>query len=475
MTVKFLGGRDDTVPDTACLSLPVDQVAVTQQTLLSISSELTGLERSRDLDLFVSYDPYCVRSSDTAADDPRLMADWKRLGVVRGRPGIGDPAAVHLERCAAPARVIVTDLSRMASLGGLGMLSVSVPPERIASVIARGYLDWHSPQVIQVVLSGRLSACVTARDVCLELIRLGVSERVRAASGLEQSPVVLEFSGPGVRSLSVADRAQLCGIAPRVGAASAVAACDEKTELFLRDQRRSKAYRQLVSDAGAPCADVVCLDLSSVSPLVAFGANEIVTVAEATGRPIREVVIGGATSATLRDLLNAVAWFKTKRISSDVDVIVVPATRQVLECLAMTGALAQLLAFGVRLLEPDARLLDGRWHPPPTDATSLRSFDCLGEPDSTPPQWGLASIETLCVSAIAGSLQDPRAARKSQRVACPRELPVDDSLLFDRKPASAATLPPPKNSDRNGRDLALDPSHEPHRAQCLLGEPRAWS
>ncbi len=476
MTVKLLGCRDEGASGGESVSLAVDQLAVTLPTMRGIGTAISELERAKALDLAVAYDPYSMR--DPSPMDDGLLADnLKRLGVIRGRPGIGYPAAVHLERCAAPARTTVTDVPQMAMLGGVGMLTLLATPEQIVETIATGTVSWRMPQVIQLILSGRLSASVSARDVCLELIRLGLRERVQAIATAEQSEVVLEFSGPGTRSLSVPERALLCSMAPNVGACAAIAACDEKTELFLRDQRRSKAYRQLAPDPGAPCSEVVCLDLSTVLPLIALGSGAIAPVAEVANSPIREVVIGGESSATLRDLLGAAAWFKTKRTSADVDVVIVPATRQVFESVAMNGTLAQLLSVGVRLLEPDVRLLDGQWHPPPGDGMSLRSFTRQGHFTTPSPNWAVASIDTLCMSAIAGSLQDPRATRKSQRVACPRELPIDDSLLFDRRLTLSATLPPPSAVSEKGEACHLTTGSSPDSAiaKCALGERQAWS
>jgi aconitate hydratase len=457
MTVKLLGCDDETVTPGARVPIPVDQVVITLPTTVGFDEALAGIERAPRLDLAVAYETHCIRDRGDERDESLLGQHLRRLGIARGRRGIGYPAAVHLERCAAPGRVLVTDSPPIGMVGGLGMLALTLRPNQIIDVISKGQFDWQVPEVIQVILSGRLSASVSARDVTLELVRLGLAERVRATALGAESPVVLEFSGPGTRSMSVSERALLCSIARDVGASAALATCDEKTELFLRAQRRSKAYRHLAPDAGAPCAEVLCLDLSTVLPLIRLASGVIAPVADVANSPIQEVVIAGETSASLRELLAAAAWFKTKRISSDVDVLIVPATRQALESIAANGTLSQLLAVGARLVEPDVRLLNGQWHPPKSEGTSLRSF----VPDARQPGFCLASLDTLCTSAIAGSIQDPRAARRALRVALPRELPIDDSLLFDKKPSTLATTPPPRaRSDER---------------QSGLGQPSRWS
>ena len=109
---------------------------------------------------------------------------------------------------------------------------------------------------------------VCARDVALELVRRGLGEVVQRIEAQHHAPVVIEFAGPSARLLSVSERAVLCGIAPELGASAALFVSDEKTEVFLRDQRRSKAHRALVPDPGAPCDEVVSIDLGAVDPLL---------------------------------------------------------------------------------------------------------------------------------------------------------------------------------------------------------------
>lgn len=441
MTVKLLGG-DESAASEPVLSISVDQIALRTQTLSRLH-ELNQIERAASVDLIVAYEPHSVRTHQLGFEEHQPLSDQlRRLGIIRARPGIGFAASVHLERCAAPARVLVTDSPDMAMLGGLGMFAIEASDRDLVDVLSSGQLRIKQPLVLQVSLSGHLSSAVSARDVVLELQRLGIAERIAALGTGEQRCVVLEFSGPGLRTLSVWDRALLCSLAKDVGALTALAACDEKTEHFLRDQRRSKAYRQLAPDAGSPCCDALCLDLSTVPPLVALANGSIVPVSEALAIPIREVVLGGDVSANLRDLFTAAAWFKTKRISSDVDVLIAPATHQVLEAIASTGTLAQLLSVGARLIEPDSRLLTGEWHAP-VEGQSLRSFAA-----PVGAGWHAASLETCCMSAIAGELHDPRTARKVPKASLPRELPIDDSLLYDRKPTTPTTiLPPPRRSE----------------------------
>ena len=122
-----------------------------------------------------------------------------------------------------------------------------------------------SVQVLLRVACAPSSARATSRSSSCAADLGEVVQRIEAQY---HAPVVLEFAGPSARLLSVAERAVLCGIAPELGASAALFVSDEKTEVFLRDQRRSKAHRALVPDPGAPCDEVISVDLGAVDPLI---------------------------------------------------------------------------------------------------------------------------------------------------------------------------------------------------------------
>ena len=142
-----------------------------------------------------------------------------------------------------------------------------------------------------------------------------------------------------------------------------------------RDQRRSKAHRSLLPDPGAPCDDVITVDLSAVDPLILDEDGVVKPVRELAGKPVSQVILGGDSGASLRDLLAAAALLKSKRVPPKLDLLVAPPSRQALEVLAQSGALVDLIATGARLIEPDTRLLTGELYPPPPTGISMRAFD----------------------------------------------------------------------------------------------------
>ncbi|MEP7052363.1 MAG: aconitase family protein [Pseudomonadota bacterium] len=433
MTQKILAGRaDDPNLNGDLVRVKVDQVVLAREpdrTL--IEPALVGAKKCA-VEVAIAYDTRCVTAvSDLSPGlSVRGLKEALNLGMLIARPGIGFPAAVHLERFGSPARLALTDEPRLASVGGAGMLTLVVPPSQLAEALVTGSVLVRPPRSVQVLLSGRVRPFVCVRDVGLELMRRGLGETIRRVDTEYKAPVVVEFAGPSARLLSVSDRAVLAALAPQLGASAAVFISDEKTEVYLRDQRRSKAHRGLLPDPGAPCDDVISVDLSAVDPLVLDEDGVVRPVRELAGKPVSQVILGGDSGASLRDLLAAAALLKSKRVPPKLDLLVAPPSRQALEVLAQSGALVDLVATGARLLEPDPRLVTGELYPPPNDGgVSLRTFDPEPSYPASAQRFIVASAETLAFSVATGVIGDPRSFKRPVRVTVPRTLPTDDVLI----------------------------------------------
>jgi aconitate hydratase len=417
------------------VQVKVDQVVLSRAPRATLTEALgLGLKRTA-VEVAVAYATRPVTQPDVPPPfDPGEMLAH---GVLVARAGAGFASAVHLERFAGPARLCVTDEPRLASVGGAGMLSIVAPSAQIAHALTHGTVWMRPPRTVQVLLSGRARPFVCARDVALELVRRGVGDVVRRVEAQHRGPVVLEFAGPSARLLSVAERAVLCGMAPQLGALAALFTSDERTEVFLRDQHRSKAHRALLPDAGAPIDDVVHFDLSAVDPLVQDEHGAIRSARDLAGKAVSQVLLGGDGGVTLRDLFAVATFLKSKRVPPRLDFLVAVPSRQMLDALASSGALADLLATGARLVEPDARILDGSLYPPPGEGASARTCDAEPPaPGAAPRSAMVASAETLAYAVATGALGDPRSFKRPVRVNVPRSLPTDDVLLLRERRAS---------------------------------------
>ncbi|GAC1351962.1 MAG: hypothetical protein NVSMB1_10090 [Polyangiales bacterium] len=450
MAQKILASRsDEGAPTSDLVKAKVDQVVLTRSPSRVLAEAFAmGLKKTQ-LEAAVIYDGRCVTSSFPRPEEPEPVLDDPTfdptaLSLTLARAGIGVPPAVHLERFAAPGRLMLTDDPRLSTVGGAGMLTLIAPSSQLARALVDGYAMLRVPRSVQVLLSGRTRPFVCARDVLHELIRRGLEETIRNVEARTGAPVVIEFAGPSAKLLSVAERAVLASIAPLVGATGSLFISDEKTEAYLRDQRRSKAHRALIPDAGAPCEEVVPIDLAAVDPLVMDPTGAIRSVRDVAGKPAAQVILGGDGTATARDFLAAATLLKSKKIGARLDFLIAPPSRQILEILAKTGALTDLLATGARLIEPDRLATYGDLYPAPATEIGVSVRTCDPEPCAPGPGCYVVSAETLAYTVAHNQLGDPRAFKRPVRVQIPRELPTEDQLVVrERRDAPGSNKRPP--------------------------------
>ena len=457
------------------MEVGVDQIVLARAPMRALAEARAAGLKKTSAEVAIAYDGRCITgrhvcgpeaapSDDACATSAEMLAH----GVLVARAGVGFPGPVHLERFASPARLCVTDEPRLAGVGGIGMLTLVVPTPSLASALARGSVVVRAPVSIQVLLGGRLRPFVCARDVALELLRRGLAGVVRRVEEARGAPVVLEFAGPSARALSVSERTVLAALAPQVGAAGSLFVSDERTEVFLRDQRRSKAHRALAPDAGAPCEEVVNIDLGAVDPLILDEKSQVRSARDLAGQPVAQVLLGGDGGTTLRDLFAAATLLKSKRVPARLDFLLAVPSRQMLEALSAAGALTDLIATGARFVEPDARIASGELYPPPRIGAAMRT--CDPEPSISGRRVALvASPETLAFAVATGEVGDPRAFKRPVRVTVPRALPTDD-VLVARKGERVLAGPPPTATK-------VDVERSPWRAAQTLEivEGVAWA
>jgi aconitate hydratase len=448
MAQKILAARaSDPALASDLLDVKVDQVVLARAPSAgaALAAASSGGMRKAVPEVAVAYEGWSVTTTASLDEARRASAELLARGIFVARAGSGFPAAVHLERFASPGRLCLTDDPRLVGLGGAGMLTLVVPPAVLGRALAQGRAPVRRPVSVQILLGGKLRPFVCARDAALELRRRGLEDVVRRVEQATGAPVVLELAGPGARLLSIGERTTLASLAPQVGACGALFVSDERTEVFLRDQRRSKAHRALAPDPGAPCEDVLQVDLGGVDPLVLDEDGRVRAARDLAGRPVSQVLLGGDGGATLRDLLAAATLLKSKRVPDSLDFLLAVPSRQMLEVLASTGALTDLIATGARLVEPDARVVTGELYGPPSSGVALRTLDPEVADRGNPggPRAVVASAETLAYAVASGAVGDPRGFKRPVRVTVPRELPTDDVLLARKPPRGGAATSAP--------------------------------
>ncbi|MBN1460085.1 MAG: aconitate hydratase, partial [Armatimonadetes bacterium] len=235
----------DMTPDTE-IALRIDQT-LTQDvtgTMAWLQFEAIGVPRVRTK-LSVSYvDHNMLQTGFESADDHRyLQSAAAKYGAYFSRPGNGICHQVQLERFAAPGQTLIGSDSHTPTAGGVGMLGLGAGGLDVAAAMAGYPLYLPMPRITRVLLTGQLADWVSAKDVILEVLR-----RLSVKGGVGR---VMEYSGPGVASLTVPQRATITNMGAELGATSSVFPSDEQTRAFLRAQGRQETWIELAADEGA--------------------------------------------------------------------------------------------------------------------------------------------------------------------------------------------------------------------------------
>ncbi|MBC7257377.1 MAG: aconitate hydratase, partial [Chloroflexi bacterium] len=240
--------------------------------------------------------------------------------------------------------------------------------------------------------------------VALEILR-----RISVKGGVGY---VIEFAGPGVKTLSVPERATITNMCTETGATSSIFPSDEVTEEFLKLQGRGADWRELSADPDASYDQTLEIDLSSLAPLVAMpgSPDNVVPVTEVAGTKIDQVYIGSCTNGSYRDIKVVAEMLKGKRVAKEIDVVVSPASRQAWEMLIEDGSFLALTKAGVRLIEPGCNACIGIGFVPGTNTLSLRTVNrnWKGRGGNELGKLALTSPEVAAASALKGAIADPR-------------------------------------------------------------------
>lgn len=296
--------------------------------------------------------------------------------------------------------------SHTCTYGAIGAFSTGVGTTDIATGMATGQLWFKVPSAIKFNLHGKLSKYVSGKDVILHIIgRIGVD------GALYKS---MEFTGEGVKELSMADRFTICNMAIEAGAKNGIFPVDEAAVEYL-DKHAKRDYKIYEADSDAEYEEVVDVDLSAIRPTVAFphlpGNAKTVDEIEAMDKIyIDQVVIGSCTNGRMEDLRKAAAILKGKKVADNVRVMVVPATQKIyLQCI-LEGILETFVEAGCAVNTPSCGpcmgghmgvLAKGE----KCVSTTNRNF--VGRMGDVESLIYLASPETAAASAIAGYIANP--------------------------------------------------------------------
>ena len=411
------------------IAIKIDQTLTQDSTgtMAYLQLEAMGIDTVKT-ELSVAYiDHNMLQEGFENADDHKyIQTVAHKHGIYFSRPGNGICHQVHLERFGRPGATLLGSDSHTPTGGALCMLAIGAGGLDVAVAMGGGAYALPMPEVVNIKLSGQLSPFVSAKDVILEVLR-----RLTVKGGVGK---VMEYTGDGVRTLSVPERATIANMGAELGATTSVFPSDEVTRAFLKAQRREDVYVPIDADPDCVYAKTVEIDLSTLVPLCAapHSPDNVIPVDDAGDVTVDQVAIGSCTNGSYSDLMRAAAILRGKSVAPNVSLVVSPGSKQVLTMLAKNGALGDLIAAGARILESGCGPCIGMGQAPATNSVSLRTFNrnFKGRCGTDSAQVYLVSPETAAFSALTGKLIDPRFAKGDISVALPEEFDVSDNMII---------------------------------------------
>ncbi len=410
------------------IGLRIDQT-LTQDatgTMAYLQFEAMGIERVKT-ELSVAYiDHNTLQNGFENADDHRFIQTvaYKR-GIRFSRPGNGICHQVHLERFGIPGKTLLGSDSHTPTGGGIGMLAMGAGGLDVAVAMGGGTYYIPMPKIVKVNLTGKLSPWVAAKDVILEVLRI-----MSVKGGVGK---IIEYTGEGVKTLSVPERATITNMGAELGATTSIFPSDEITKAFLKAQKREEVYVPLAADEDAVYDEEINIDLGALRPMAAMPhmPDNVKTVEEIGQLKIDQVCIGSCTNSSLFDMLKVAAILKGKTVHPNVSLSIAPGSKQVLNMLAANGALADMIDAGARILESACGPCIGMGQSPNSAGISLRTFNrnFLGRSGTADAGVYLVSPEVAALSAINGYLSDPTTLGDMPEITMPEYFTINDNMV----------------------------------------------
>ena len=342
-----------------------------------------------------------------AATNTKLLRDFARQQGIRHfyeAQGGGIEHIILPEKgLVRPGQVVIGADSHTCTYGALGAFATGVGSTDAAAAMARGECWFRVPESLKFVFGGQLNKWVSGKDLILYTIgQIGVDGARYMA---------MEFSGPVIDDLPMADRFTICNMAIEAGAKNGIIVPD-RTTLEWVHQRADENFEVFSSDADAEYAQVYEFDGANIEPQVAFPhlPENVRGISEVGEVEIDQAVIGACTNGWLEDLRVAAEILRGRKVADGVRCLIIPGSHQIhlqatkeglvetfLEagCLVSTPTCGPCLGLHMGCLATGERAV----------ATTNRNFvGRMGHPES---EVYLASPAITAASAVAGKICSP--------------------------------------------------------------------
>ena len=385
-----------------------------------------GVDRVKTERSVAYIDHNTLQSGFENADDHRFIGSVaKKHGIWFSRPGNGICHQVHLERFGKPGKTLIGSDSHTPTGGGIGMLAMGAGGLDVAVAMGGGTYYIPMPKMTRINLHGYLKPWVSAKDIILEVLKI-----MSVKGGVGK---IIEYGGDGVKTLSVPERATITNMGAELGATTSIFPSDEITLSFLRAQGRESDWTEILPDPDAEYDEVIDIDLCKLEPLAACPhmPDNVKSTEEIGKIKVDQVAIGSCTNSSYTDMMKVASILKGKTICPTVSLCIAPGSKQVLNMLALNGALADMINAGARILESACGPCIGMGQSPNSKGVSLRTFNrnFEGRSGTKDASIYLVSPEVAACSALTGYLTDPREMGEAPKVSMPEKFIINDNMI----------------------------------------------
>ena len=322
----------------------------------------------------------------------------KKHGIVFSKPGNGVCHQLQLENFAKPGKTLVGSDSHTPTCGAMGMIAIGAGGLDVAVAMATGKYYLQCPTVVKVNLVGKKAPWVSAKDIILYIL-----QQLTVKGGVNK---IIEYTGEGISSLSLTDRATICNMGAELGATTSIFPTDKRTKEYLQQQGRVEDYVEIKADEDAVDDQEFTGDLSASVPMTAkpHSPDAVVPVKELEGMKINQVVIGSCTNSSFADMMKAAKILKGRKVAEHVSLVIAPGSSSILAMLAKNGALGDMVQAGARILECGCGPCIGMGQAPLSKGISLRTINrnFKGRSGTNDASVYLVSPEVAALSAIKG-------------------------------------------------------------------------